>query len=259
MKLRWLLFVAVAALAAVAVVLAIAPAQWLAAAVANASGGRVELANASGTVWSGQATVVIGYERQGAAGAVTLPQPLSWTLAPLPLLTGTIDATLSHPAALDAPLRLRATLARHVDAGPATLRLPAVLLTGLGAPWNTLKPGGTLVLNWDHLSIDPGRMSGNLGAEWQQAASSLTPVVPFGHYRLQTNGVFPGTQLTLLTISGPLQMVGSGTIDAGGRLRFQGSAQPLADTDPAVKAQLAGLVALLGRRDGEGATLNIGN
>jgi general secretion pathway protein N len=121
------------------------------------------------------------------------------------------------------------------------------------------------VFSWDHLSIDTtagpvsGKCAGNCSAEWQEAVSSLTPVAPFGHYRMTTNGVFPGTQLKLLTVSGPLEMVGNGTIDADGKLRFQGTVQPMADADPTIKAQLAGLVSLLGRRTGESATLKIGN
>jgi len=83
-------------------------------------------------------------------------------------------------------------------------------------------------------------------------------VSPMGHYKLQTNGIWPGTQLDLLTISGPLELKGNGTIPEGGRLRFTGRAQAVAGTDPGVKAQLTGLISLLGRRDGEGALLNFG-
>jgi general secretion pathway protein N len=101
-------------------------------------------------------------------------------------------------------------------------------------------------------------VQGNISAEWQYASSALTPVSPMGHYRLQTNGVWPGTQLDLSTISGPLELKGSGTIPEGGRLRFTGRAQAMAGTDPGVKSQLTGLISLLGRRDGEGALLNFG-
>ena len=107
--------------------------------------------------------------------------------------------------------------------------------------------------------IEPRRFQGNITAEWQFASSNLTPVSPFGHYRLLTNGVFPGTQLNLLTISGPLELTGSGTIAEGGRLRFQGIARALPGTDPAIKTQLTGLISLLGRRDGESAILNFGS
>ena len=82
---------------------------------------------------------------------------------------------------------------------------------------------------------------------------------PFGHYRLQTNGVFPGTQLNLVTVSGPLELTGSGTIAEGGRLRFQGVARAAPGVDPAIKTQLTGLISLLGRRDGESAILNFGS
>ena len=85
-------------------------------------------------------------------------------------------------------------------------------------------------------------------------AGSLTPPGPCA-----TNGVFPGTQLNLLTISGPLELTGSGTIAEGGRLRFQGMARALPGTDPAIKTQLTGLISLLGRRDGESAILNFGS
>jgi general secretion pathway protein N len=166
---------------------------------------------------------------------------------------------LAHPSALAQPLHVRAGFDGHVDAGPTTVRLPASLLIGLGAPWNTVRPGGVIAVTWDRLAIDPRRLQGSIVAEWQFASSNLTPVSPFGHYRLTTNGVFPGTQLNLLTISGPLELTGSGTIAEGGRLRFQGVARALAGTDPAIKTQLTGLISLLGRRDGESAILNFGS
>lgn len=261
MKFKWLFFFVIAIVAVAVVVLVFAPAQWMSALVKRASHDRVELAEASGTFWSGQAVLVVGGERHGAGVGISLPQPLSWRLSPTALATGRIDLSLTHPSALAQPLRLQADSSRRVEVGPATLRLPASLLTGLGAPWNTLKFGGTLVLNWDHLSIDGAarRVAGNLSGEWQQATSSLTPVAPFGHYRLTTNGVYPGTQLKLLTIAGPLEMVGDGTIDANGKLRFDGTVQAMVEVDPTVKAQLAGLVSLLGRRAGDSATLKIGN
>jgi hypothetical protein len=76
---------------------------------------------------------------------------------------------------------------------------------------------------------------------------------------LQTSGQYPGTRLELQTISGPLELTGSGTIGEGGRLRFQGIARPLATADPATKTQLTGLISLLGRRDGDAAILSFGS
>jgi general secretion pathway protein N len=257
---RTVLFVLAAAAGLLATVLVIAPAQWAASKLKSATGGRIELADARGTAWNGSALLVIASSPDPATPRATLPERLSWRLSPWSLLVGQLDLTLTHPSALTQPLAVRAPL---MGTGSATLsattvRLPASLLVGVGAPWNTIRPGGILLVTWDRLQIDRDRIQGNFGAEWQQASSALTPVSPMGHYRLQTNGTWPGTQLVLLTISGPLELKGNGTIAAGGRLHFTGRAQAMAGTDPGVKAQLTGLISLLGRRDGEGALLNFG-
>jgi general secretion pathway protein N len=253
---RAIAYVVVVLLAALATVFAVAPAQWMAAGVRSISRGQVSLADAEGTLWSGRGVVVIGDERDVRA---SIGEPFAWKLSPWSLLAGVIDITLSHPSALAQPLTLRATFTRRLDAGPLTARLPASLLTGLGAPWNTIRPGGVILLSWDRLHVDAGRMLGDVNVEWQFASSTLTPVSPFGHYRLQARGGYPGTQLNLLTISGPLELTGDGTIAERGQLRFNGIARAVPGADPATKAQLAGLIALLGRRQGDTAILSFGN
>lgn len=257
--LRWIGYALVVLVSVALGIVVLAPAQWMSALVHNATQGKVELAEARGSFWRGDATLVLTSGAPGSSLRASLPERLSWNLAPLALLTGNVDLTLTHPSALAQPLRVRAGLDGKMDLGPTTVRLPASLLIGLGAPWNTVRPGGVISLNWDRLAIEPRRFQGAIVAEWQFASSNLTPVSPFGHYRLTTNGVFPGTQLNLLTISGPLELTGSGTIAEGGRLRFQGVARALPGTDPAIKTQLTGLISLLGRRDGESAILNFGS
>jgi general secretion pathway protein N len=256
---RIILYLAVGAVALLLTSLVIAPAQWAAASLEEATGGRLELAEASGTLWNGSALLVLASSAEDGASRATLPERVSWRLSPWALLVGQVDLTLAHPSALTQPLNVRTPLrGGSITLSATTLRLPASLLVGIGAPWNTIRPGGILLLNWDRLVVDAGHMQGNISAEWQYASSALTPVSPMGHYRLQTNGVWPGTQLELLTVAGPLELKGSGTIAEGGRLRFRGRAQAMAGTDPGVKAQLTGLISLLGRRDGEGALLNFG-
>lgn len=257
---RWLAFIAVAAATLAATVAVLAPAQWAALALRSATDDRVDLAETSGSLWRGRGTLVLTAGSDAAAARASLPEPLSWTLSPWALLTGTIDLTLSHPSALSQPLSLRLAPGRPAVLGATTLQLPASLLMGLGAPWNTLKPGGVLKVSWDRLQVAPGELHGQLGAEWQFASSSLTPVSPFGHYRLVTNGQYPGMTLQLQTLAGPLELSGTGTIDAGGRFRFDGLARPQPDADPLVKSQLLGLIALLGPRRGtDTATLRFGS
>lgn len=257
---RKVLFVLAAVAGLLATAMVIAPAQWIASALSNATGGRIELADAGGTAWNGSAVLVLASSPDATAPRASLPERLTWRLSPWSLITGQFDLTVTHPSALSQPLAVRAPLfgAGGATLSATTLRLPASLLIGVGAPWNTIRPGGILLVNWDRLQIARDRIQGNFSAEWQYASSALTPVSPMGHYRLQTNGVWPGTQLDLLTISGPLELKGSGTIAADGRVRFTGRAQAMAGTDPGVKAQLTGLISLLGRRDGEGALLNFG-
>ena len=257
---RMVLFVLAAVAALLGTALVIAPAQWAASMVGSTTGGRIELADARGTAWNGSGLLVVAASPEPGAPRATLPERLSWRLSPWSLIVGQVDLTMTHPSALTQPLAVRAPLFGGGTAmlSATTLRLPASLLVGAGAPWNTIRPGGILLVSWDRLQVGRGRMQGNISAEWQYASSALTPVSPMGHYRLQTNGVWPGTQLDLLTISGPLELKGNGTIPEGGRLRFTGRAQAMAGTDPGVKAQLTGLISLLGRRDGEGALLNFG-
>ncbi len=255
---RGLIFALVALISIGATALIIGPAQWVATAVANATGERILLANATGSVWRGQAIVVLSPGQDAGAERVSLPESLSWRLSPWRLLTGVIELTLSHPSALEQPLRLRADLSGRVELGASRVRLPAALLVGLGAPFNTIKPGGLLSLQWQRLELQPSRMQGDIVGEWQFATSALTTVAPFGHYRVLADGGFPNTRLKLLTLSGPLEMTGDGTIDQDGRVRFHGRARAASGADAPTKAQLAGLVSLLGRRDGDSAILSFG-
>lgn len=257
--LRGLLNSIVAVVSIAATALVMAPAQWVASAIARASGERLVLAEARGSIWRGQAGVVFSPGQEAGIARIGLPEALSWQVSPWGLLAGTIDLTLSHPSALLQPLQLRVDPTRRVELLATTVRLPAALLAGLGAPFNTIKPGGVISLAWQRLELHRGRMKGDVVGEWQFATSALTPVAPFGDYRLRAEGGFPGTRLTLSTLSGPLELVGDGTIDEQGNLRFTGRARALSSADASVRAQLAGLILLLGRRDGESAILSFGN
>jgi len=246
-------------LAALVTVAALAPAQWADHAVRTLSAGHVELAEASGTIWNGSATLVLAAGGPGDEIRASLPDVLSWRLNPWPLVSGTVDLTLHHPSALTAPLHVSAYADGRLQLGAATLRLPAAILTGLGAPWNTVRPGGLISVHTDGVEFARGQCRGSLSAEWEHASSALTPVSPIGHYRVQTSGDYPGIRLQLQTISGPLELEGSGTIVEGPHLRFHGTARAQPTADPATRTQLTGLISLLGRREGDAAILSFGS
>jgi general secretion pathway protein N len=256
--LRVLLPVAAALLTALAVMLWQAPASYLATAVSRASGGRVELGEVEGTVWRGQGAILLDPGGRGAAQRTRLPGVTSWHLQALPLLFGALRLDLANPALLEAPLALRLDRARNGTLDANRLHLPAQVLVGLGAPWNTVEPGGELTLEWDTLHLSAGELRGGLRLQWDGASSRLSPVVPFGRYRAEADGVFPGAQMNLATLDGPMELDGSGTIDAAHRLQFRGTARVRPGTDAAVATQLSGLITLLGPRDGDTAVLNFG-
>jgi general secretion pathway protein N len=239
---------------AVAVLLC-APARWLASGVAQASQGHVQLADPRGTVWNGSAQLVLA-GGTGSTGSTALPQRLHWQIRPA--LTG-VHAALRADCCMDQALQLHA--APHW--GGAQLRLsdsqshwPAPLLAGLGAPWNTLQPEGTLVLATQGLVLDwnAGRMvlAGEARLEAIDMASRLSTLKPMGSYRLTLTGGSP-TTLQLDTLGGALQLTGSGQW-VGARLRFEGTATAAPDRVDA----LSNLLNIIGRRTGARATIKVG-
>jgi len=257
---RRVLATVLAALAGVLlVVLTQAPASVLARAVRSWSLGRVELVDPAGTVWDGAAEVVLSNGDPDTAVRTRLPGRMSWRIDAWHLLIGSLDLTLSNAAVLATPLAVRMDRAANATIDANQLRLPAAILVGLGAPWNTIRPGGDIQVEWDTLHLQSGEVRGQLRAEWIGASSGLSPIVPFGHYRLRANGIFDGAALQLETVSGPMEMVGNGTIAGGMHLHFRGTARAQPGTDAAVATQLSGLISLLGRSEGDGAILNFGS
>ena len=190
--------------------------------------------------------VVIASPAETGASRASLPERLSWRLSPWALFAGQVDLALTHPSALSQPLTVNAPLfGRAVTLGPTTMRLPASLLVGLGAPWNTIRPGGILTVSWDRLAVEPGRWQGRLSGEWQYASSGLTPVSPMGHYRLQTR-VWP--ELNWITNHfGSPRAQGQWHNQRGGRLLFTTSKPWLAT--PPVSSRNDGADLVLGRRE----------
>jgi general secretion pathway protein N len=252
------------ALGAAAVLVACAPAWWVARALPARSGGHVLLLEPEGTLWRGEGILVLADPGARDPGGVRLPGRIGWRIAPWPLLRGALHVQLEDETAFAAPIVLEASGGPRegprlvLEAG--ALGLPAAALAGMGAPWNTVRPGGVLRLSWGALQFDRDGLRGTWTAEWQGATSALSPVSPFGHYRLHGDGTgATGGTLGLETLGGPLEMTGDGTIGNDGRLRFHGLARVQAGTDETVATQLSGLVSLLGRRDGDAAILDFGN
>lgn len=247
-----LLWCGAALLAVGATVVSQYPAAWAAERVAAATGRRVLLADSQGSLWHGSATLALT-AGNGGADATVLPGRLSWSVDMLPLLTGTLRAHITHDRALDKPVALTITPGRW-QAEPGAITLPASLLEGIGAPFNTLKLDGRLRAQWTPLSGQfgggkdkPDTAQGALTVTLEQVSSSLSRVRPLGSYQavMSFGGVGGGpVQLSLSTLAGPLSLQGQGTLGQGAH--FDGVASATPESEP----QLIGLLSLLGPRDG---------
>jgi general secretion pathway protein N len=256
---RWRYAVIGGVLGLVLAMLIWAPARWLAWGVAQASQGQVQWLDARGTVWAGSAQLLLS----GGAGSrdpLALPGRMRWTLKPA--WTGLrlgwqADCCMAQAAHLQ--VRLGAsTLNLQVSDHPS--QWPAALLTGLGAPWNTLQPEGQLQLRTEGLQLNwaQGRlqMRGLIDLNLQNLSSRLSPIKPLGSYSIALTGTPEGTPtpgLQLNTIQGPLRLSGQGQW-VGQRLRFTGEAS----AEEGSEAALSNLLNIIGRRQGARSLLSLG-
>ncbi|MCZ2497275.1 type II secretion system protein N [Xylophilus sp. Kf1] len=244
-----------ALLGAVVALVLFAPARWLAQTAASASQGHLLLTDARGTVWNGSAQLVLA-GGSGSTDAAALPDRVEWRLRPA--LTG-LRLQLGAACCTPQPLVVHADVrfdGIHLRVDDGRSSWPAALLSGLGTPFNTLQPEGTLALGTSALTLHlaAGRLSvaGRADFDLRDMASSLSPLRPLGSYRLSVQGgAVPG--LDLRTLDGPLQLSGTGQW-VGNRLRFVGEARAL----PEREAALSVLLNLLGRRVGATSVITLG-
>jgi general secretion pathway protein N len=240
-----------------------APAAWLASMVSSATGEKVLLADARGTVWTGSAVLVLtgGPDSRDASA---LPSRLNWTLR----FRGTgLELQASQACCLNGVVtvmlkpglgRMSATLL------PTTAgwvgQWPSAWLGGLGTPWNTLQLGGTAKLVSPGMTVEAvqgrWRIDGQAQIDLTNVTSRMSTLPALGSYRFTVSGdpANAGTaQLNLVTLEGALQLSGAGTSGAG-KTRFRGEARAQTADEPA----LSNLLNIIGRRDGARSVISIG-
>ncbi len=242
--------------------IAFAPAAWLASAVASATGERVLLADARGTVWSGSAVAVLT-GGPGSRDASSLPGRVDWTLG----LQGLgLALNARHACCLNGTVTLQVRpgfgrLGVTLVPPPGWVgQWPSAFLGGLGTPWNTLQLGGVVRLVSPALKLESAQgrwaVEGRADMELVSVSSRLTTLETLGSYKLTLTGdaATPGTsQLSLSTQDGALQLSGQGTLGPGG-VRFRGEASAAASNE----AALSNLLNIIGRRDGAKSVITIG-
>lgn len=232
-----------------------APAHWLGWALAQASGERVQLLAARGTVWSGSAQWVLS---GGAASQdrSALPGRVHWRVRPQwrgLAVQLHIDGVTTQPLQIAVQGHWAGASIRVADSHS---QWPASVLVGLGTPWNTLQPQGQLDVSTHGLHMELAAQRWTLAGQAQLDAlamsSRLSTLRPMGSYRFQLEGGAT-PRLTLSTLQGDLQLSGQGQW-IGGRLRFQGEAA----ASPEREAALSNLLNIIGRRSGSRSVITLG-
>jgi general secretion pathway protein N len=257
---RWAVAGALAGAAAAAG--SFAPAAWLATALADATNERLLLADARGTVWHGSGVLVL----TGGAGsrdASALPGRIQWGLS---LEGWALALRARHACCINGELVLRLVpglgrMRLELPPSPGAIgQWPAAWLVGLGTPWNTLQPSGSLRLSSGGLTLErvQGRwlFSGQAELELAAMASRVCTLDVLGSYRLALHGdAARGVAATvqLSTTEGALQLGGSGQWSAS-KLRFTGQASAA----PGAEAALSNLLNIIGRRQGALSLISIG-
>ena len=232
-----------------------APATWVAAAVARASAGQVQLIDAGGTIWNGSARLLLT-GGSGSRDQAALPGRLRWQLRPVWMAFSLqINAECCTPVPLQMRIEPSWSGAR-VQVADGQSQWPAAVLIGLGTPWNTVQADGTLSLSTQGFSLtsNAGRitMTGNAAITALGISSQLSTLKPMGTYKLAvTGGEAPALALT--TLEGSLQLNGNGRW-IGSRLRFEGEARAA----PEHEAALANLLNIIGRRSGARSIITLG-
>lgn len=259
----WAWFAGGALASALGVTLHQWPAQWLNPLLNHFSEGRIELVEAQGTLWEGSAHLALGSGRN-SPNTSAWSQRLNWKIAPL----GWTDWQLKiRPEPLPEinswAWRLQwQPSGWMLTASDVDWRLPTAWLSGLGAPWNTVQPDGTMHLRsqgwlWQqHPGARPrlGHMSGHITLTLENFATRLSSLRPLGDYQLTLQGSATVPQVQLRTIHGHLHMIGQGHWQ-NGRLQFQGEAWANQPQDETV---LSNLLNVLGPRVGPRTLLKVG-
>ena len=219
-----------------------APAAWLGDWLQTHT--KMRLLDARGTVWHGSALVGISDGRE----TTLIPGRIEWNVDDIG--PRRLAARVSHPW-LTMPLAISVD-GNGMQVKQGSARLPAGVLAGTGAPFNTLRPGGVLELAWTDAEIRGTSLKGEVQVDWRDAQSALSTVVPLGTYRLTVKGTGGVPAIDLRTLAGPLQMQGKGTVE-GSRIRFNG----IATAEPSMLGALNGLLGLLGMRSGDKVLLAI--
>ncbi|HVB49739.1 MAG TPA: type II secretion system protein N [Burkholderiales bacterium] len=237
----WPLAVGLGAYAAA--LIATAPATLVDAGLRSESHGRLRLADARGTLWSGTGQ----FEIRDASGRTGLAQRLAWRFRPVALLRARLGYELElGPGQRAFPVSISRS---RIELANADIGFPAAAL-GLGVPkLAPLELTGEVRLQVPSLSIGRRATLGSATLQWRAAGSALSPVSPLGDYELRLEGEGSVVHATLRTLQGPLQLTGQGSWADGREPVFHATAR----VPPEFEQRLAPFLRLIAVERGDGS------
>ena len=220
---------------------AFAPAALLDRRIATATGGKVRLVDAAGTVWNGRGALA------GEAG--TWRAPVAWTVAWTALAQGTLAIAFTPAAGATTPRGTLDAATTGVALHDVTIELPARALADALPGRAPVVLGGTVTVAAGDFAWDGQRGSGALNAHWRGArlvaAGTVASLGDVDAAFVPQDGSLRGR---VTSRGGDVRIDGTVTLAATG-----GSADVLATPQPGAPDLVARALAALGTPDGSGA------
>lgn len=198
---------------------AFAPASLMGYALERISGGMLSLAQTQGSLWQGSGIALLKQK----AHFQTLGN-YRWNLQ-------VTRAAFQVQAGDLTPMTVRLAPSGRIDIDNLHLTLPASIMEIAAPQLGPYQLQGTLAAHSDHLMLDGGRMNGQVSLDWQHAASGLSAIRPLGDYRILLQGNGAGVDAQLSTLSGKLQLKGTGRFDGAIGMQMNGTAQAAPGAD----------------------------
>jgi hypothetical protein len=223
-----------------------APAALVDARLAAATGNRVRLTEATGTVWAGNGTLRIGDAAVGPR--------VAWRIEALPLLSGTLAMTVGAEGGEVMATTLRVSGSRAELRGLDFVAVPAGALARSFAP-GFPAIGGRLRIDVPELVVDATTITGQMRLAWNDAtlpASAAAPPVLLGTITLPLaarDGALAGQ---VGNAGGEVAVAGAVEWHARGAARVDVTLAARADVGRERQEAVAATLARIGVADGQG-------
>lgn len=223
-----------------------APAALLDSRLAALSGGRLRMANASGTLWNGSGELLFA-----AAG---IRRAVRWQLDALPLLRGEVRVAIANDAT-GAPSAILTYGRDRFELRNLDFSLPVEDLFHVRAVATApLRLGGTLRVHVDHMLQLADAVDAQLAVQWDNAsvpALRADTRIELGTVRVELDGRGPQLTGPVRNSGGEVEIAGQLALAAAGAATFAATLRTRS-TDRARADMIAAMLSTFGTADGHG-------